>query len=65
MRIIITGTPGTGKSTVANLLGKQLERGVVHVSEFAKKEKLITGRKTRSNDGSFASEPIQSINPIF
>lgn len=48
MRIIITGTPGTGKSTVADILGKTLKLGVVHVSQFAKKEKLITGKRNGS-----------------
>ncbi len=38
--IIITGTPGTGKTSVAKKLSKLLGRDVVHLNEYIKKEKL-------------------------
>ena len=44
MKIIITGTPGTGKTLVADLLGKALKKRVVHINDFAKKNKLIMGK---------------------
>lgn len=48
MKIVITGTPGTGKSAVADILGKALGRRVVHVNDFAKREKLIIGKSRGS-----------------
>lgn len=42
MKIIITGTPCTGKSTVADILGKKLKLPAVHVTELIKKGKLGT-----------------------
>jgi len=44
MKIVITGTPGTGKTIVADLLGKALKKRVVHINDFAKKNKLIMGK---------------------
>lgn len=35
MRIMITGSPGVGKTTVANALGKKLKCKVVNENEFA------------------------------
>ncbi|MDD5147851.1 MAG: AAA family ATPase [Candidatus ainarchaeum sp.] len=40
MRIIITGTPGTGKSTLALLLGKKLGCKVVNERDFCRKRKI-------------------------
>lgn len=37
MRIIITGSPGTGKSTLAKALGKKLNAKVINEREFALK----------------------------
>jgi adenylate kinase len=48
MKIVITGTPGTGKTIVADILGKSLKKRVVHINDFAKKKKLIIG-KTRGS----------------
>lgn len=44
MKIIITGTPGTGKTAVANLLGDALGKRVLHISDFARKNRLFTGK---------------------
>lgn len=43
MRIIITGTPCTGKTSVSEILGKKLKIPVAHVTELVKTKKL--GRK--------------------
>jgi adenylate kinase len=40
MRIVITGVPGTGKTSVADLLGRMLKLRVIHLTEWAKKKKL-------------------------
>jgi adenylate kinase len=40
MRIIITGTPGTGKTTIAELLGKKIKHKVVNEKEFCEKKKI-------------------------
>jgi adenylate kinase len=40
MRIIITGTPGTGKSLVAKLLAKKLEYKVINERDFCKEKKI-------------------------
>ncbi|WP_456395385.1 adenylate kinase family protein [Desulfurobacterium sp.] len=42
MRITITGTPGTGKSTVAQILSKKLSLPLYNLSNLIKKEKLYT-----------------------
>ena len=39
-KIIITGTPCTGKTTVADLLGKKLKMPVTHITELVKEKKL-------------------------
>ncbi len=42
MRIAITGTPGTGKSDTARLLGQKLGWHVIHLSKFVKEKRLYT-----------------------
>lgn len=37
MKILITGSPGSGKSTIAKALGKKLEYSVINEREFAVK----------------------------
>jgi len=44
MKIVITGTPGTGKSIIADILGKALRQRVVHINDFAKKNRLFIGK---------------------
>lgn len=41
--IVITGTPGTGKTTLANELAGLLNLPVIHVNELVKQKKLYTG----------------------
>jgi adenylate kinase len=43
MRLAITGTPGTGKSRIAELLGKKLGWHVLHLSSFVKEKNLYSG----------------------
>jgi adenylate kinase len=40
MRIIITGTPGTGKSSVAKALGRRIKCMVVNEKQFALEKKI-------------------------
>ncbi|RLE84864.1 MAG: kinase [Thermoprotei archaeon] len=40
--IVITGTPGTGKTSLAYLLAEKLEYRVISLGEFAKEKNLIT-----------------------
>ena len=42
MRVAVTGTPGTGKSTAVDLLESDLE--VLHLNETIREEGLTTGR---------------------
>lgn len=41
MRLALTGTPGTGKSTVSRIVEELAEYAVVDVNEFAKKRGLL------------------------
>lgn len=47
-KIIITGSPGTGKSSVANMLGRKLRTRVIHINNYAKKNDLIIGKQDDS-----------------
>jgi adenylate kinase len=47
--IVITGTPGTGKTTLAESLGKVLKLPVIHVNDLVKKKKKLSlGREKGS-----------------
>lgn len=51
MRIVITGTPGTGKTTIARTLGKHLDYPVVNEGAFAKAHHIGTvNRKTKERE---------------
>lgn len=43
MKIIIGGSPGTGKTVVAKLLVKKIKYKLIDVNKFAEENKLITG----------------------
>lgn len=47
-KIIITGTPGTGKTLVANALGELLKTRVIHINEYAKEHNLVIGEEDGS-----------------
>lgn len=42
MRIVLTGTPGTGKTSISRALGRALKCQVVHVNELLKARKLYS-----------------------
>jgi adenylate kinase len=44
MRVALTGTPGTGKTTVADLVADRVDLEVGHVNEVVREEGLATGR---------------------
>lgn len=43
MRVSITGVPGTGKTTVSELVAGRLGAKVVHLTQFAKQHGLVSG----------------------
>lgn len=43
-RVALTGTPGTGKTSVANRVDDSLDTGVIHLNDVIKEEELYTGR---------------------
>jgi adenylate kinase len=43
MRVLITGTPGTGKSTIARFLSKSLGFECLSITDFVKERKLGSG----------------------
>jgi adenylate kinase len=47
MQIVITGTPGTGKTFVSKLLAKRLKADLVCDYDFAKKNKCLDGDKVK------------------
>jgi adenylate kinase len=48
MKLIITGTPGTGKTAVADALARTLKIKAIHVNEFARKHRLLIGKSRGS-----------------
>ncbi|VVB59672.1 Putative adenylate kinase [uncultured archaeon] len=49
MKISISGTPGTGKSTVARILAKDINYALLDLNEFAKSHKLALGTDKARN----------------
>jgi len=39
--ILVTGTPGTGKTTLSNELGERLSMNVINISEFARENGML------------------------
>ncbi|KAB1188641.1 MULTISPECIES: adenylate kinase family protein [Haloferax] len=44
MRLVVTGTPGTGKTTATDLVADELDAAVVHLNQLVKDEDLWTER---------------------
>lgn len=63
--ILVTGTPGVGKTAVSRLLASRLDAVHVDLAELVKRENLISGmdkaRKTLIADTSRVSSRIQEI----
>lgn len=63
--ILVTGTPGVGKTSVAHKLASKLDAVYVGVTELVKKQKLITGidenRQTLIADTEKVSKQLQKI----
>lgn len=59
MRICITGTPGTGKSTIAEKLGKSLKLKVLNEKDFCLAEKI--GRKSVNEKSGEFEVPIEKL----
>ena len=49
MIIALTGTPGTGKTSVASIVEKQYEISIINLHQFAKDNHLIDGFDTQRN----------------
>ena len=63
--ILVTGTPGVGKTTVAHKLASKLDALYISITELVKKQKLITGidenRQTLIADTKKVSKQLQEI----
>lgn len=63
--IIITGTPGTGKTTLANYLSKHLSLPILDINTYAKEHNLLESydkkRKTYIIDETLISRKIASF----
>ncbi|MBU4245685.1 MAG: adenylate kinase family protein [Nanoarchaeota archaeon] len=49
MKIALSGTPGTGKTTVAKILARNLNYSLLSLNEFAKSHKLTLGNDKKRN----------------
>jgi adenylate kinase len=63
--ILVTGTPGVGKTTVANMLASKLDAAYVGITELVKKQKLYTSvdkeRQTLIADTEKVTKQLQEI----
>ena len=63
--ILVTGTPGVGKTTVSHKLASRLDAVYIGITELVKKQKLITSvdeeRKTLIADTEKVSKQLQEI----
>lgn len=63
--IVVTGTPGVGKTTVSHKLASKLDALYISITELVKKQKLITGidenRQTLIADTKKVSKQLQEI----
>ncbi len=63
--ILVTGTPGVGKTTVSQILASKLDAFYIGITELVKKEKLITSiddvRRTLIADTEKISKRLQEI----
>ena len=63
--ILVTGTPGVGKTTVSHKLASKLDAHYIGITELVKKQKLITGidenRQTLIADTEKVSKQLQQI----
>ena len=63
--ILVTGTPGVGKTTVSHKLASKLDAPYIGITELVKKQKLITNvdeeRKTLIADTEKVSKQLQEI----
>jgi len=69
MIIALTGTPGTGKTSIASIIAKQSGIEMVHVHTYAKEHNLICGfDKDRKSDiidiGRMDRLLMKSMNPL-
>lgn len=69
MKILISGTPGTGKTKVAELLAKKLGYALIKVNDFAVENKLIVGedkqRKTLIMDEKALRKKVERLKGNF
>jgi nucleoside-triphosphatase THEP1 len=63
--ILVTGTPGVGKTTISHKLASKLDALYIGITELVKKQKLITSvdeeRKTLIADTEKVSKQLQEI----
>lgn len=55
MRLVITGTPGTGKTTLAEAISNSLELPLIQANEFAKEKDLV------ESDGSVDVDRLREL----